>query len=114
MTDGLLEDIIQWEKRIQQQLAAEEQRVKAWSCQEMSVLEEGLSTVRKQAERDDRDVLDKAEQDARKEGDAQIKKTEVWCEHLQALDDQVLRKILQRHLEMIMPEVADDHSHGKS
>lgn len=114
MTDGLLEDIIQWEKQIQQQLAAEEQRVAAWSEQETAALEERLSVARKHAEDDDREALEAAREDARREAEARLKEAEQWCERLQAIDDQTLGEILQRHIEMIMPEAADDHSHGKS
>ena len=114
MTDGLLEDIIRWEKQIKQQLATEEQRARSWLEQEQSVLAEDLAAARSTADAGDPEALAKARQDVRREAEALVRAAEKWCNRLRRLDDEALAELLQEHLALIMPETADDHPHGKS
>ena len=114
MTDGLLEEIILLEKQIQQQLATEEERVARWRDRELSALDEILNSARQASLNTHDEALESAREDAEEEARRLVAVAEGWSQALLSLDDESLRRVLVKHLAMIIPEVFDDHPHGQS
>ena len=114
MTDGLLEEIIQLEKQIQNELAGEEVRAERWRDRELAGLDAALERARLAAEDGFGESLDAARAAAEAEARQMLQTADAWGRSLSDLDDDTLRHLLAKHLAMIIPEVADDHPHGQS
>ena len=114
MTDGLLEEIILLEKQIQQQLATEEERVARWRAGELSALDKLLNSARQATVNSNDEALTSASEEAERKARQLVAAAENWSRSLLSLDDESLRRVLVKHLAMIIPEVSDDHPHGQS
>lgn len=113
MSESLLENIIQLEKQLQAELAAEERRSQAWRERELAQLDAALAVARRESERGDQAAEEAARMAAHAEGEALLRSAEEWCGRLQALEEDWLRNELVRHLVAILPKEDDDHPHGQ-
>ena len=114
MTDGLLENIIQLEKRIQSEVAAEQVHAEEWQQRELTVIESSFSEALADEEERCKQVLADKKAALQSEGAALEATTSAWCQRLSELDDATLRDVLKRHLATILPGGDHDHPHGQS
>jgi hypothetical protein len=114
MTDGLLDNIIELEKRIQAEVTAEQTRVEQWRVRELARLEEERAETRKIEEAHSRELLAEQEKQLKAEGTALEVAASTWCQRLLALNDETLCNVLNRHLSSILPGGDYDHPHGQS
>jgi hypothetical protein len=114
MTDGLLDNIIELEKRIQAEVTAEKALAEEWQVRELSALQSEGADTRAIEEARCRGLLAKQEEQLKGEGTALVEAASVWCQRLLALNDEVLLDILKRHLAEILPGGDYDHPHGQS
>jgi len=114
MTDGLLNNIIELEKRIQSEVAAEQARAEEWQVRELAGLQSNCAETRMTEEARCREALAEQEVQIKGEGVALEEAASDWCQRLSALNDEMLRDILKRHLAAILPGGDYDHPHGQS
>jgi hypothetical protein len=114
MTDGLLDNIIELEKRIQSEVAAEQTRAEEWHVLELTGLQSRCAEGRIIEEARRRDALAEQEVQLKGEGAALEESASDWCQRLLALNDEMLRDVLKRHLAAILPGGDYDHPHGQS
>ncbi|MDG5469174.1 hypothetical protein P9J64_12665 [Deltaproteobacteria bacterium IMCC39524] len=114
MTDGLLDNIIELEKRIQAEVSAEQARAKEWQARELSTLLVECADTRKIEEARCRRLFAEQEEQLKGEGTALEEAACAWCQRLLALNDEVLHDVLKRHLAAILPGGDYDHPHGQS
>ena len=114
MKDGLLDEIIHLEKRIQAEVAAEETRAAAWRDREIAAL--GAKTARKRAAEEARleRAMTKVRDKLRREAAALESTAAESCRRLESLDDEALRQVLRKHLPSLLPGGDHDHPHGES
>ena len=114
MTDGLLENIIELEKHIQTEVAAEQTRAEEWRVRELASLEDACAETRMIEEARCRKFLAEQDKQLKGEGTALEVATSAWCQRLLNLDDEILRDVLRRHLAAVLPGGDYDHPHGQS
>ena len=114
MTDGLLENIIQLEKRIQLEVTAERARAEAWQQRELAAIESSLAAALSAEEERCRQMLAEKKAELQSEGAELEATSSAWCQRLSKLDDATLRDLLKRHLAAILPGGDHDHPHGQS
>jgi hypothetical protein len=114
MTDGLLNNIIELEKRIQSEVAAEQARAEEWQVRELAGLQSYCAETRMVEEASCREALAEQEVQLKGEGAALEESASNWCQRLSALNDEMLRDVLKRHLAAILPGGDYDHPHGQS
>ena len=113
MTDGLLDNIIQLEKQIQAEIAAERDRAEGWQERELAQLQEGLAAARAEVAAQREASLATAQDALKQEGQRMQTTMAAWCEALQKLDDNVLRARLRAYLAELLPGGDHDHPHGQ-
>lgn len=113
MTDGLLESIIQLEKSIQAEVAAEQARAEEWLQRERDTLQNALKANRLAEEERYRQELARKKADLQREADALEAASTAWCQRLSRLAEERLRDVLKRHLAVILPGGDHDHPHGQ-
>ena len=114
MTDGLLDNIIELEKRIQAEVTAEQTRAEEWQARELATLLNECAEVRMIKEARCRELLAEQEEQLKGEGIALEEAASAWCQRLLALNDEVLHDVLKRHLTAILPGGDYDHPYGQS
>lgn len=114
MKDGLLDDIIHLEKQIQAEVAAEETRAAAWRDRELAALDAAATRLKATEEQRLDRALSAARDKLRREADALESSAADACRRLESLDDDVLRRVLHRHLPSLLPGGDHDHPHGES
>jgi hypothetical protein len=114
MTDGLLDNIIELEKRIQAEVTAEQTRAEEWQARELNTLESDYSEAKIVEEARCRGLLAEQEKQFKDEGTALELAAFTWCQRLLALNDEVLHDVLKRHLAAILPGGDYDHPYGQS
>ena len=114
MTDGLLDNIIELEKRIQVEVTAERTRAGEWQVRELATLVSECAEARIIEEARCRGLLAEQEEQLKGEGTALEETSSAWCQRLLALNDEVLHDVLNRHLAAILPGGDYDHPHGQS
>ena len=114
MTDGFLELIIQLEKGIQADVAAEQTLADQWQKRELAALEDSFSAI--QANEEERCLrrLEEKRDAAMREGAALEAASASRCQRLAELKGQNLRNVLKRHLAAILPGGDYDHPNGQS
>jgi hypothetical protein len=113
MTDGLLETIIQLEKRIQADAAEEQARAEAWQTRELAALQTAIAEAHTDREQRYRQLLDARKAELLREGAAMEAAASAWCERMASLDERCLHDVLERHLAAILPGGDNDHPHGQ-
>lgn len=113
MTDGLLDSIIQLEKRIQAEVASEQARADEWQARELGSLESLLAAGRAAEEQRRHELFAARQVELQREGDALEESSSAWCDRLSNLDSATLSGVLQRHLAAILPGEDHDHPHGE-
>jgi len=114
MTDRLLENIIQLEKRIQSEVTAEQARASEWQQREVAAIELSLGAALAAEEERCQQMLAENERKLQCESAALEATSSAWCQRLSKLDDATLRDVLKRHLAAILPGGDHDHPHGQS
>lgn len=114
MTDGLLGNIIQLEKRIQATVAAEEERAQSWCRRELAALQKVLSASREAETARLQMRLSEEKTELMREAELSKKASSDWCQRLQTLGDSALQELLRSHLAAILPGGDHDHPHGQS
>ena len=114
MTDGLLDNIIELEKRIQVEVTAERTRAGEWQVRELATLVSECAEARMIEEARCRGLLAEQEEQLKGEGTALEEAAYSWCQRLLLLNDKVLHDVLKRHLAAILPGGDYDHPHGQS
>jgi hypothetical protein len=114
MTDGLLENIIHLEKRIQVEVAAEQTRAEEWQQRELMTIESAFAAALKAEETRGRQMLAEKKAELQKIGAALEATSSARCKRLLNLDDETLHEALKRHLAAILPGGDHDHPHGQS
>ncbi len=114
MTDGLLENIIQLEKRIQDGVTAEQARADEWQQRELIAIESSFAAALTTDEERYRQMLAEKKAELQNEGAALEATSSAWFQRLSNLDDATLRDVLKRHLAAILPRGDHDHPHGQS
>ena len=113
MTDGLLESIIQLEKHIQAEVAAEQARAEEWQQRELAAIESGLTAALTAEQERGRQALAEKQCALQSEGAAMETAASAWCGRLLNLDEATLHDLLKRHLAVILPGGDHDHPHGQ-
>jgi len=113
MTDGLLQNIIELEKQIQAEVAAEQVRAEQWRERELAELENSLAASKAATDEHRKQALEAGRTAFLEEGAAIEARTKSWCEQMEKLDERVVRDILRRHLAGILPGGDHDHPHGQ-
>ncbi|MDT8443655.1 MAG: hypothetical protein RQ722_05145 [Desulfuromonadales bacterium] len=114
MTDGLLESIIQLEKRIQAEVAAEHARAEEWQQRELAAIADFFALAQTAEEERRRQMLVEKKAEFQSKGAALESASTAWNRRLTTLDDARLHKALKRHLAAILPGGDHDHPHGQS
>ena len=114
MTDGLLENIIQLEKRIQSEVTAEKERANEWQQRELTVVESSFAAALTAEEERSGQILAEKKAELQIEAAALEATSSAWCQRLSELDEANLRDVLKRHLATILPGGDNDHPHGQS
>jgi hypothetical protein len=114
MTDGLLENIIQLEKRIQSEVTAERERANEWQKRELTVVESSYAAALTAEKERSRQKLAEKKVELQSEAAALDATSTAWCQRLSNLDDANLRDVLKRHLAAILPGGDHDHPYGES
>ena len=114
MTDGLLENIIQLEKRVQLEVTAERARAEAWQQRELAAIEISFAEDLHAEEQRCRQVMAEKKAALQSEGAKLEAISSAWCQRLSTLDDATLCDVLKRHLAAILPGGDHDHPHGQS
>jgi hypothetical protein len=114
MTDGLLDSIIELEKRIQAEVTAERTRAEEWQAREFATLLTESTDARMIEEAHFRETLAEEEAQLIAESAALEATASAWCQRLLALNDEILRDVLKRHLAAMLPGGDYDHPHGQS
>lgn len=113
MRDGLLDEIIHLENRIQAEVAAEETRAAAWSERELATLDAKMARERLEEEAHLERAMTKVGDRLRREA-ADLEATAAEsCRRLESLDDEALRRVLRKHLPCLLPGGDHDHPHGE-
>ena len=113
MTDGLLENIIQLEKRIQTDVAAEQTRANEWQKRELATLQSSFTDTQAAEKERCQQILTEKKAGLLREGAALEADSADWCQRLSSLDNATLRDVLKRHLAAILPGGDHDHPHGQ-
>lgn len=113
MTDGLLENIILLEKKIQAEVSAEQARACVWQERELAILQSALAAERDHVEVRRKQRLEEKKAELMQQGESMRQAAESWCQRLQTLDDAILCDVLKQHLAAILPGGDDDHPHGE-
>ena len=95
MNDGLLENIIQLEKQIQTNVAAEQVRAEQWQKRELAALETSLLEARSVSEERRKQVLTEKKAELLREGEGLEAEAKDWCQRLANLDDTTLEEVLK-------------------
>lgn len=114
MTDGLLESIIQLEKRIQAEVAAEQARAEEWQQRELATIADSCALAQTAETERSRQMLAGKKAEFQSKGAALESASSAWSRRLKTLDDATLHKALRRHLAAILPGGDHDHPHGQS
>jgi len=113
MTDGLLKNIIQLEKSIQTEVAAEQTRADEWQKRELAALQSSFTEAQATERERCRQRLTEKKTGLLREGAALEADSAAWCQSLSSLDNATLRDLLKRHLAAILPGGDHDHPHGQ-
>jgi hypothetical protein len=113
MTDGLLENIIQLEKRIQTEVAVEQTRADEWQKRELAALQNSFTEAQATEKERCRQRLTEEKTGLLREGAVLEADSAAWCQRLSSLDNATLRDLLKRHLAAILPGGDHDHPHGQ-
>lgn len=103
MTDGLLENIIQLEKRIQTKVDAEQARACEWQERELAALQNSYTEAQAAEGERCQQILAEKKAELLRECAALEAASSAWCQRLSSLDDATLRDVLKRHLAAILP-----------
>lgn len=114
MTDGLLQSIIQLEKNIQAEAAAEHARAEEWQQRELAAMESTFAAAMTAEKERGRQMLAAKKAELKKKGAALESASSAWCQRLSDLDDATLQDALKQHLTAILPGGDHDHPHGQS
>ena len=114
MSDGLLENIIQLEKQIQLEVAAERARAEAWQQREQAAIDRSFDSAMTAEELRSKQALVEIRAALQSEGAALEASSAAWCQRLSQLDEVTLREVLKRHLAAILPGGDHDHPDGQS
>jgi hypothetical protein len=113
MTDGLLENIIQLEERIQTEVTAEQVRADEWQKRELAARQSSFTEAQATEKERCRKILTEKKAELLREGAALEADSSAWCQRLSSLDNTTLRDLLKRHLATILPGGDHDHPHGQ-
>lgn len=114
MTDGLLENIIELEKQIQADVAAEQARASEWQERELAELQNLSVTARRSESARRNQVLAEQKDASNRESEALEAAAAEWSQRLINLDEGLLRAVLNNDLAAILPRGDHDHPHGQS
>jgi len=114
MTDGLLENIIQLEKRIQLEVATEQARADEWQQREMDAVENTFAAARDREDKRYQQRLAEKKTELQNDSATLEASSSAWCQRLSKLDDVTLCDVLKQHLAVILPGGDHDHPHGQS
>lgn len=113
MEDGLLDEIILLEKRIQAEVEAEEVRASAWRERELANLAAAETREKVAEEARFEQIMIRAQDSVRREAEALESAAQALCRRLEEIDDDDLRRALHRHLAILLPGGDHDHPHGE-
>ncbi len=113
MSDRLLASVIELERTLQEEVRQEELRAVAWQERESAALTAGLEEIRRELERRLVEQTEATRCRAQAEGEALRAAGAARCLRLAALSEAFLEELLRRQLDLLLPEVGDDHPHGK-
>jgi hypothetical protein len=114
MTDGLLVNIIQQEKKIQADTAREKKRAESWQQRELVALQTALADQQRAIETQFEQALSDREKQLLHEGEELETVTRAWCQRLENLDNTELNQTLQTFLAVLLSGGDHDHPHGES
>ena len=114
MTDGLLENIIQLEKRIQLAVATERARADEWQQRELDAIENTFAAAQESEDKRYQQRLAEKKSELQNESATMEASSSAWCQRLSKLDDSTLHDVLERYLAVILPGGDHDHPYGQS
>ena len=114
MSDGMLHDILEVERRIEEQLAKERVRVEEWLAAQKAEIDKLTEQAQREAAAAACQVGAGRCQNARNDGAARIREMRQQVRKLKSLSDAVLRQTLQRHLSLVTGGVHHDHPDGQN
>ncbi|PLX91970.1 MAG: hypothetical protein C0619_06765 [Desulfuromonas sp.] len=103
MADELLSDIIGLENEIQQQLKSEQDRADSWLERVTVEQKLRLSCFRQKMEQVDHETAEKTKQQAESEAAEIERQGAVYSLNLEALEENELLEVLNRHIGKILP-----------
>jgi glutaredoxin 2 len=114
MTDGLLTNIIQLEKSIQGDIAAELTRAQRWEKRELALLERERTQARKAFAKKQEERMRSEKSQLESEAQTLLRRSKQLCHHLEHIKEDILIQELKKHLQTIVFGGDDDHPHGQS
>jgi hypothetical protein len=114
MSDGMLHDILEVERRIEEQLARERVRAEEWLAAQKAEIDQQTKQALGEAAAAACQVGAGRCQSARNDGAARIREMRQQVGMLRALSDAMLRQTLQRHLSLVTGGVHHDHPDGQN
>ncbi len=114
MSDGMLHDILEVERRIEEQLAQERMRAEEWLAAQKDEIDQQTEQALREAASTACQVGAGRCQNARNAGAARIREMRQQARKLRSLSDAMLRQTLQRHLSLITGGVHHDHPDGQN
>ena len=114
MADKLLNDVIQLENRIQEQLRDEQCRADAWLERVRTEQGELARRAGRQLAEQNRQVLAGAKRRAEQQAAQLEAREQECCRRLERLDDELLKEVLRRQVNRILPGRVDDHQDVQS
>lgn len=112
MSDGMLHDILEVERRIEEKLAQERMRAEEWLAAQIDEIDQQTEQALREAATAACQVGAGRCQNARNDGAARIRKMRQQTRKLKSLSDAELRQALRRHLSRVTGEVHHDHPDG--
>lgn len=113
MSDRLLASVIELERTLQEEVRQEELRAASWQERESAALAAELEETRRELERRHVEQTEATRCRAEAEGEALQAAGAARCSRLSALSEAFLEELLRRQLDLLLPEVGDDHPHGE-
>ena len=114
MTDGLLTNIIQLEKSIQSDIAAEQTRAQRWEERELTQLEREQTQAKKAFAQKQEERMRAEKSELESASQTLLRRSKQFCHHLENIQEDILIQELKEHLQTIVFGGDDDHPHGQS
>lgn len=114
MEDDILGKVVETEKEIQQKLKQEKLKAGQWLDKIRTAAEKEISSIEDDLKKSFADALEAIKKDVEQQASEMLKKEQEKAAMLERAGDDILRKIIFRHLGQILPGEIYDYEDVKS